>query len=407
MDELATLRRRLFDRAQWFRANAGRLPDAQRARHADPTWALRRAAGVDAVIAAPRALAAAPDDLAEALLELEVLDEAAALLAGARPPTPPTVIEETFVVRLARARAPLAGAQLGSLASHLRFHALVPTRIDTPSAQFRVRLAQAPDLGKAAARRGAVSIATLSFGDDARLGCDDAGSFCSVPTAAARRAALADALTEAVAAGVDIFVAPELTVPPAERDRLLRGLADTGGPELLVPGSFHEAVRLRDGTTRTVHRALLVDRLGNQRLEHRKIAPYGRFDRDPVERFTSGDEIAALLTPIGMVALAICKDFCDDALQAIWQELQPEWLLVPAYGEGERPHAEAAKRIARMYGTITILAHEPLHSTRAGAHSFVHHRERTERNDFAPAFSRHDLPLAFDLAVLAPPDRSN
>jgi hypothetical protein len=55
---------------------------------------------------------------------------------------------------------------------------------------------------------------------------------------------------------------------------------------------------------------------------------------------------------------------------AIWHEIQPDWLLVPAYGPGERPHQAAAARIGRMVGTVTVLAHQGDRTT--PFRSFIH-----------------------------------
>jgi predicted amidohydrolase len=135
---------------------------------------------------------------------------------------------------------------------------------------------------------------------------------------------------------------------------------------LVVPGSFHEQVGQR-----FVHRALAFSGTGNALLEHHKLVAYGSL-AGRVEDIQLGDTVTVLITPIGIIAIAICKDFCDDHVGAVWHEIQPEWLLVPAYGPGERAHQAAAARIGRMVGTVTVLAHQGDASQSTPFRSFIH-----------------------------------
>ena len=143
------------------------------------------------------------------------------------------------------------------------------------------------------------------------------------------------------------------------------------------------------------NRALLVDGKGNELCEHRKLTKFGRLD-GWLESIALGDEITVLVTPIGTVALAICKDFCDDHVGRVWEQIQPEWLIVPAYGKGASAHETAAKRIARMVGTVVILAHEGDRLLDAAQNSFVHGPELLKGNAQAPEFFEHKINLRDD-----------
>lgn len=430
-DVLYALRRRLFELVSWFRQDAARLTAAQRVRHADPSWAVTVRTTVDAWMntgATVRPLPVTGLAAADALLELEALDLAAHWLAGhSSVVAPPTRVgsgpDESYLVRLAHPRRPLASVQAGVLAAHLRYHAVIPTTIVTNSATFPVQIKRSPPW--TSVPRDRVVLATTSFGDGAFLERGDDGSFVSVATAAQRGHDMVQALTNARACEVDVLVAPELTLPPVIRDTLIAHLQEHDGPSLLVPGSFHERVVLPDGTSCVVHQAMLLDRHGNSLLVHRKIAPFGKLvpgQPSTVEAFAPGNQITAIVTPIGLVAVAICKDFCDDDVQTVWQKVQPEWLLVPAYGDGASAHGAAAARIARMVGTVTVLAHEAMHSARrepdprrpaqhrSANHSFVHsqaahvaaaYQEGDDQTPYAPAIHQKSVVLTDGYDILA------
>ena len=408
---LVTLRERLWRLIDWFRREAPRLVAAQRVRFGDRGWAVRVATEVQTVVAGgdPAAVTRPLDDrtaVDAALFALEVLDEAVAILAGKYSVTPPIRFgagaDEAFLVRLARERKALSRYQAGSITSHLRFHALIPTRVRIRGMSFPIELVQSPpQLCRDAVERGAITVATTSFGDRARLEQDGDGPFTAVATSDQRRHDLLEAILRAAAEGVQVFVAPELTLPPADRDELLDQLrwGDGGkGPDLFVPGTFHEERAGRDGP-RVVHRAMLVNHCGNTQLDHCKIALYGSFDASrgaPVENVAIGDTITALLTPLGIVAVAICKDLCDDRVHEIWEQLEPEWLLVPAYGPGADQHEAAAKKIARTSATVTILAHEPMHSIPDAIDP------DPDRPRFAPAYTAYKVLFSDGVFSVAP-----
>ncbi len=398
-DAVRWLRRRLCGHVAWFQAVPNRLLEAQSDRRGDELWSRRVHDAVDRLLAelelteqlaAPAAEAGRP---AARLLDLEVCDQAAWHLAGNCRAAPVDRVglrpggdddaDARYVVRLAGPRRPRTAAQAGVLYSHLLYHAVVPLEVRAGDGRtYPVRIAPMAHGARLDRLRLAdgVTVATVGFHDHGRIAWQHGarGSRAlDVDTCAARGVELASALALAAQAGVDVLVAPELTVPPGTRDQELARLRWAKEPRLglIVPGTFHE--QEADGH---FNRALVVDGQGNSVLgdvvlAHRKLAVFGQLAPgagEIVEDIDGGTGITAVATPIGLVAVAICKDFCDVHVGDIWRQLQPEWLLVPAYGPGVEAHLRAAQHIALTTGTVTVLAHEALDSAPGPATSFVH-----------------------------------
>lgn len=400
-DPLRALRERIVELVVWFGEDRRRLPEAQEAWRQDELWERRlddEAARWEQLLDGDKPLpfpalssASRPE---RALLELECLDRVAWLFAGSARLAPAELLRrgdrEHYLVRLARERTPHAARQAGLIITHLRYHALIPARVEVdPVRSYRVRVEAmrhgAPRC-EAALARGQVTVATTSFGDDAQVDF----SALAVPTADERARKLSRAIAGAAERGVDVMVAPELTLPPAARAQVLHAMRWASGPELalLVPGSFHERT---DGGV--YNRAILVDGKGNEITAARKLTKFGRLEEGFLESIALGDEITVVITPIGTVAVAICKDFCDDYVGRVWDQIQPEWLLVPAYGKGASAHETAARRIGRLVGTITILAHEGDHSLASLQNSFVHVTELLKSNAQAPDFFEYKIQM--------------
>jgi hypothetical protein len=403
-DPLRALRERIVELVVWFGDDGDRLPDAQEVWREDQLWDRRlldEEARWQEALGEGRPLPFAPLDTSSPsrlLLELECLDHVAWLHAGNSRMAPAERLRrgdrEHYLIRLGRERTPHAARQAGLIYTHLRYHALIPTRVECdPVRSYRVRI-ETMRTGtircEEAVARGAVKVATTSFGDDARI--DFAA--LTVPTAEERARKLTKAIEGAAARNVDILVVPELTVPMATRSAVLRELRWSTGAQLalLVPGSFH--VHEADGV---YNLAILVDGKGNELSTHRKLTKFGRLEEGWLEKIDLGDEVTVIVTPLGTVAVAICKDFCDDHIGRIWEQLQPEWLLVPAYGKGASAHEAAARRIARMVGTIVILAHEGDRLLEVEQNSFVQVTELLKANAQAPDFFEYKIQLVDDL----------
>lgn len=391
-DAVRWLRRRLCAHVAWFQAVPNRLLEAQADRRGDELWPRRVGDGVDRLLAEVDrtdrlADAPVPERAAARLLDLEICDQAAWHLAGNCRLAPFDRVGDEpdvrHVVRLAAPRRPRTAGQAGVLYSHVVHHAVVPPEVVAGDGRrYPVRITAMAHGARLDRLRGVdgVKLATVSFHDDGKIAWQTSARgvrAVDVEPHAERADRFASSLALAAAAGVDVLVAPELTLPPVARDRELARLRWAKAPRLglIVPGSFHE--QEADGH---YNRAIVVDGQGNSVLgdavlAHRKLAVFGQLEPaagEIVEDIDGGSGITAVATPIGLVAVAICKDFCDVHVGDIWRQLQPEWLLVPAYGPGLDAHHRAAQHIALTTGTITVLAHEGMGSTPGPARGFVH-----------------------------------
>lgn len=402
-DLLRALRERIVELVVWFGEDRRRLPDAQEAWRQDELWD-RRVSDEETrwqeLLGDQQPFPYAPltsSSPSRLLLELECVDHLAWLFAGNAHLAPAQVVRrggrEHYLIRLARERTPHTARQADVIYTHLRYHALVPARVECDAVRsYRVRVEPMRHGAlrcEEALARGSVKVATTSFGDGARVDFNE----LTIPTAEERARKLSQAVADAAARGVDILVAPELTMPASARAAVLRELRWAKGPQLalLAPGSFHE--REDDGT---FNRAILVDGKGNELCTHRKLTKFGQLD-GWLESIDLGDEITIVVTPIGTIALAICKDFCDDHVGRVWDQIQPEWLLIPAYGSGASAHETAARRIARVAGTIVILAHEGDRLLDVAQNSFLHVAELLRGNSQAPDFFEHIVNFSDDI----------
>lgn len=414
-DDLLAIRRRLYELWLWFGEDGRRLSAAQtrwraaqRLNDADlwPRRVEREVEHWQMRLESPLLEFAAlrPDSSVEAaLLELEALDRVAAQIGGPKHYVPPPLFgsgdRARYVVPLGRERRAHTSRQGGVLYTHLRNHALAPTQVSVPArpATVRVRLKTIETGFDPPLARAEVGVATTAFEDGAEFEWSGERA-ASLRNGDERAMKLWSAVQAAARDGFDLLVAPELTVTPAARQWIVRQLrwppgevpadASANRLPLAVPGSFHEHT-----SGRFVHRAVLLDGAGNTLIEHHKLVPFGAFD-EFMEDIEPGDSITVVVTPIGTIAIAICKDFCDDHLGPIWDQVQPEWLLVPAYGRGMKAHQAAAKRVHRMLGTVTVLAHQGDATQEVPFGSFIHAGPTpTSTNCNAPYIKGLKVPL--------------
>ncbi|MGH9890528.1 MAG: hypothetical protein ACREA0_00795, partial [bacterium] len=120
-------------------------------------------------------------------------------------------------------------------------------------------------------------------------------------------------------------------------------------------------------------------------IEHRKLKRYRTRGENGVperkEGIVTGDRIELLDTPVGLVAMPICLDFCDvrHPFTDLWQSLGVEWLLVPAFGSEKsvNAHSRRAKELQLAHGTVCALANQPC-SKPDGAEGFICHPGNSE-----------------------------
>ena len=182
----------------------------------------------------------------------------------------------------------------------------------------------------------------------------------------ARWASIIAVIEAAACEGAHVLVLPELTVTPALRGRVAKWLArNPDHPfHIVVPGSFHLQL---DRVRRIV--AVALDRFGDEILVQRKLhpmrmAPGGSDVPDGAIEDIDGDSrIELTSTPLGLLALSICLDFCEEggAFADLWHLIGPGLVLVPSMsGKATREaHQRRAQSLHRAHATISAVAIQP------------------------------------------------
>jgi predicted amidohydrolase len=174
-----------------------------------------------------------------------------------------------------------------------------------------------------------------------------------------------------------VLLLPELTITPALRTRLADWLArNPDHPfQIVVPGSFHEEVA---GVRRNV--AVAFDRFGDVILRHHKLCPMrvtaggGDVPQGAIEDIEGASRIELVATPLGLLALGICLDFCEEggAFADLWQRIGPGVVLVPSmsgkatYGA----HQRRAHSLHRAHATVSAVAIQPEGLRAAAGHEW-------------------------------------
>jgi hypothetical protein len=306
-------------------------------------------------------------DVGHELAILEAIDEYLWIHYDAMGNAPPAQVwleGEDWLIhrrRIAASRHSCHAAQTGHLQTWCPFHWVLPTTF----AGFTVRRVMAPDTLASAIEAlratGELRIAIASFAD----GVAPAWEHHEPPLVRAltltdetrRWAGIDKALQSALQAEAHALVLPELSVTPGHVDGVRRWLDgfETAPMLMVLPGSFH---RQSAGGVR--NQAELLDGYGQVLISHHKLTRFGGVDNP--EGIETGEEIQLLDTPLGLLAIPICLDFCEEAhpINALWQALGVEWLLVPAMGKDEsiRAHLRRTAELHRAHGTVTAVANQ-------------------------------------------------
>ena len=142
-------------------------------------------------------------------------------------------------------------------------------------------------------------------------------------------------IAEAKRQGANITILPELTVSRGIVDRLKLDLSkgELARPDLaglVLPGTYHATL---NGKKR--NRAELIGPAGHSILTQDKARPY--VDDTFTEDIQRSDELNILVSPIGPMMIAICRDFCDcaDTAKDVLDVLPLKNILVPSMGGAE------------------------------------------------------------------------
>jgi hypothetical protein len=263
-------------------------------------------------------------------------------------------------------RLPLS-TQTGNREAWFRWHAVIPARtmsgLEVSVQVARGRLSH--ELSQVGAKNEPLRVWIGHFEDQspAEDGVRLAGThsaagkrrFSGVTNPERRLDSIRQAWKNARAASAHGVLLPELTVTLQHRETIRKWLQrGTGAPlVLVVAGSFHETTG--DGCYNT---AEMWDGIGRVVLRHRKLRPFGEAD-GPAEDIADGNVLEILDTPIGTMAIPICKDFLDDhpRVKTLFQEVPIDWLLVPSYGNEatSKLHLARARQLAVVGPGITTI----------------------------------------------------
>jgi hypothetical protein len=242
-------------------------------------------------------------------------------------------------------------AEQRTLQTYIRRHRFMPAKIEG----YRIVVRQSPDdLDEFATADASMTVMLASFGDGVRPRFAD-GWAQSLSEEAKRSKTVDAAIASAVEGNATLVVLPELAVPFGLRDRLIDRLRNEPHPfRLIVPGTFHDP----PGAGSNANKALLLDRHGNRLIKHRKLLGAEISALAFSERIVPGDRVEVLATGIGLIALLICRDFCDEAhLVRLRRQLAVDLILVPSMNETVNPHLVVASERARD-GTFIAVANQ-------------------------------------------------
>ncbi|MFN0070057.1 MAG: hypothetical protein ACKVVP_01035 [Chloroflexota bacterium] len=276
-------------------------------------------------------------------------------------------------VTLKRSQKGRSEGQLASWHHWCRYHRIVPRQLVGPAGTPGVRVHAYVTEGPTDQRlRRLAGVGTLHalvghFTDAAQLILSNSPLF--VATGLTDEEArwegvsryLDQVTAEASKTPVGLMMFPELSITPAQRERLrdiLRPSHDfPGRPILTVPGSFHET---RGNGTFNV--AELLDTNGRTIFAHSKMSAYGRYGQGLSEDISLGNILHILVTPIGNFTVLICLDFMNLMLPIPPSvSLAVDWWLVPSMGDGhsisaQKRHAQNLHVVVNK--AVTLVANQ-------------------------------------------------
>ena len=173
------------------------------------------------------------------------------------------------------------------------------------------------------------------------------------------------------------MVLPELTIDEAVLGNIQDWLQDHEHPfELVAAGSFH--VMRPEGRR---NEAVLLGRWGDPLLTHIKLQPMRQTMRvagaeeHHDEDIVGHDELRVLAGPHGLLALAICLDFCEASstpIGSLWPKLGPALVLVPSMGEAptNKRHDVRARELRAQHMTRVLMASQHPQKPTAVGHAW-------------------------------------
>ncbi len=222
-------------------------------------------------------------------------------------------------------------------------------------------------------------------------GLDEDRFLISGVVCADQLSALNDGIAQAHSDACAVLTFPELTIPPDLRERIRDALqigdarvAGTDGVPHLIPlvvaGSWHEP---SNGQWRNV--ATIFDGYGREVARHAKLLPYidetGR-----LEAITSGDALTVLVSEDALLAVGICRDFCErGAGLNSYALLDVDIFLITSFGDGKTMagHFQTATDVQIRYRAQVFITQQTMPNPE-GILGFIYTPTDRPQLDLAP-----------------------
>ncbi|MBL8446944.1 MAG: hypothetical protein JNJ44_05975 [Zoogloeaceae bacterium] len=271
--------------------------------------------------------------------------------------------------------------QFGNMDRWLHWHRVVPCEIGGLQVSCPQLPHGYPELLAKPMDCEVLRVAIAQFADGATLQWEQCGErhfrVTGLDDHTKREAAILAVMDSARKADAQILVLPELTVPGAVAARITDRLYDCSADpdhDLAVPlvmlGSFHEP-----GESGWRNHGRLVTGIDGTTLlatDKRCAVTFGKSPDDLCEDLnTAPVPFSMLMTPIGLLALAICKDFFDGHVAQAIGAIGPDWILVPSMSNSLSPHQDASARLGRLHGSRVLVANQPMPGTEPAKHGFL------------------------------------
>ena len=197
-----------------------------------------------------------------------------------------------------------------------------------------------------------------------------------------RLATALEHIRQAKRQGAHILVMPELTITHALRFKIVAELErmNEGGDEnhsmsipFIVLGSFHEQVE--DGWRNHAEAVLGLDGAHLFGCDKRKSVTFNNC-KEGIE--CSPMPLTCLFAPLGLMAIAICKDLFEEEPAAVLASLPLDWLLVPSMSDNINPHKMSARTMHNKGGTIVAVANQEMLDGSDAIPGFVHYDKEPE-----------------------------
>jgi hypothetical protein len=235
-------------------------------------------------------------------------------------------------------------------------HRLIPVEFDNAPISFHK--VDEIKTAKKSLGFGAALFENVHF---AERNCD--GKFLITSVAASNQSqVIKDAIENSHYQDCFATVFPELTVSPTSLEEIVTNLAEKPfldgrpmcPPSIVLAGSWHAPC---DGGHK--NSCQIFDGDGLPIISYDKRLSYGggRKDREDI---VTGDKFPILITSEGLVAVAICLDFCDGLFEGPYSELDVDVIVVPSCGDEVtmNSHLRKAASVNIRYSTTTFVVQQ-------------------------------------------------